>query len=444
MKQSTVRFLGIATVLVAVGAVVAGQFRASGTRASGTDEPLLPVLEERVNDVASVAIETQDGPITLTRDGERWTLAEKAGYAANDSKVRELILALRSATLVEEKTSNVERFDKLGLEAPDAEGSSSKRVTLKDAKGVVIASALIGDRRFGKGGFNQSPGAVRPEDQYYVVPKEGGPAFLAAGKLQVEARQVGWVEQQFFDLARDRIRAARVTQPDGGVLEVARADMEADELDVLTIPAGKEPKTPSGTRPFLDALARMRFDDVKKVDALDWTKVTKAEFFTEHGIRVTVESVQVPKDGAPAGAEAAAAVPQMTTWARFTVDVAPEAAPVIPAVPDVPEVTVSEEPAEDGSTEPDDGDTEEPAPAAPSVAELQREARELGESLQGWAYALPSWKTTALRMPIDTLVQDIPPPPEPEPEPEQAPDQQAPVDAPLEEAASGSETGGGL
>lgn len=431
MKASTVKGLGVATVLVAVGAIGATQCRASGTAAGSRDEALLPALEDRVNDVTRVEVETKDGPITFERDGEDWTLAEKSGYPANGDKIRELILALRSSRVVEQKTSNAARFGKLGLDAPDAEESNSKRVTLKDAKGETIATALVGNRRFGKGGMNQRPGQTRPEDQYYVHTGGDAPAVLATGKLNVDARAVGWVEQQFFDLSRDRVKAARVQHPNGDLVEVGRADMSDDELMVLAVPEGKEPKEPNGARPMLDALGRMRFDDVKSADEVDWSagEITTSEFFTEHGIRVTVETIEVVDAEAevPEGAE-----PPKKTWGRFKVDVAPDAMPEIPVVNEDPMIevdmpTVAIDMDGDGQPEGEAGDpqpettepgSEEPEEAPPTLAELQREAAGLGASLEGWAYALPSWKTTGIRMPLENLVQDIPAPPEEE-EPEE-------------------------
>ena len=54
--------------------------------------------------------------LRLTRDDETWRLAEKAGHRANVPKVRELLLKLSRAKLLEEKTSNPEYYKRLGVD----------------------------------------------------------------------------------------------------------------------------------------------------------------------------------------------------------------------------------------------------------------------------------------------------------------------------------------
>ena len=80
--------LGVATVLVAAGAWYASSSRAADNTAIPRDTPLLPGLQEAINDVASLAVTTADGTVTLERGEAGWTLAEKAGYPARADRVR--------------------------------------------------------------------------------------------------------------------------------------------------------------------------------------------------------------------------------------------------------------------------------------------------------------------------------------------------------------------
>ena len=169
MNPKTIKTLGIATIVTAVGAVAFNALRARGTAASATDARLIPSLEDRVNDVRTIVIDGQDGTLTLNGSAAGWTLAERGGYAANADKARDFLLALRAARRLEEKTSDPEKLGRLGLESPDAEGSQSKRVTLKDEGGATIATLLVGNHRIGKGGATQLPGGARPDEQYYVL-----------------------------------------------------------------------------------------------------------------------------------------------------------------------------------------------------------------------------------------------------------------------------------
>lgn len=403
MKQSTIKFLAGATVLVAIGAFAASKMRASETAATMADDPVLPVLQDRVNDVTSVLIESKDGSITLERGSSGWTLDEKDGYEANATKVRDLILAMRNARVLEEKTSNKERFDRLGLGDPAGEESTSKRVTLKDDKGETIAALLVGDQRIAQGGAAPAPNPnVQPGQQYYLHPGGDGPAVLATGELRIDVRPTGWIEQQFLDIARDRIQAARVIHPDGTTVEAARAEMADAEMQPLGVPEGMQPKSLNGTRPLLDALARLRFDDVKKADQLDWesSEVTVAEIFTEHGLMAKVETIEIPNEDAKLDDEGNPLPGQSKVWARFKFEMADAARK--PSVPKEPE---PEEPAPEG-------EEEEPKPEkkAPSEAEQAKELADLQAKTRGWAYAIPSWKTSAFRLKPDAVFEEIPKP----------------------------------
>ena len=122
MKTGTITILGAATVLVAAGAWYASTSRAAGNTAIPRDTPLLPALQEAINDVASVAVTTADGTVTLERGEGGWTLAEKAGYAARADRVRTLLFELRDARVLEQKTANPDRFTRLGLDRTGRRG----------------------------------------------------------------------------------------------------------------------------------------------------------------------------------------------------------------------------------------------------------------------------------------------------------------------------------
>ena len=75
-------------------------------------------------------------------------------------------------------------------------------------------------------------------------------------------------------------------------------------------------------------------------------------------------------------------------------------------------------------------DEGEKASEAPTERDaLEAEAASLNEDLEGWAFALPSWKSGPFRMRMDGLVQPIEEP-EPAPAPETAPEAETapPVD----------------
>lgn len=406
--------------LVAIVAIALGVFlsnRNKGSDASGTKE-LLPVLEKRLNDVASVRIEGGSEPFTLKKDGERWVVEQKAGYAADDTKLRQLLIELRRARKLEQKTSSAAGFAQLGVQEPDAEGSESRAVVLLDGKGEEITRVIVGNRRFVKGA---AQGPVRADEESYVRVSGDDHAWLAAGKLTFETDPLRWLDQALFDVARDRVAAAQFERAEGEPLTVARGAKEEPELKPVTLPEGRTVKTPSGTAQVLNALAGLRFDDVARADGFDWPEQADVTttFWTFDGLKVTAESVD--KDG--------------KTWARFRAEVVDKATrPGVPAeTPTVgPPPLLAADPALEGEAAAAEGALagEPPKPTGPTPEELAAEAKKVNDKVGGWVFAVPSWKANAFKLKLDDVLAPLPVPVVEEP--------------PIEDAPGGGEVDGGV
>lgn len=397
--------------LVAIVAVVLGVFlsnRNKGSDASGT-KVLVPVLEKRLNDVASVRIEGGATPFTLKKDGERWVVEEKAGYAADDTKLRQLLIELRRARRLEQKTASAAGFTQLGVQEPGTEGATSRALVLLDAKGEEITRVIVGNRRFGKG---TAQGPVRADEESYVRVAGDEHAWLAAGKLAFETDPLRWLDQSLLDVARDRVAAAQFERAEGEPLTVARGTKDEPELKPMTVPEGRTAKTPSGAAQVPNALAGLRFDDVARADGFEWPEQpdVTTTFWTFDGLKVTAESVD--KDG--------------KTWARFRAEVVDKATrPGAPAeTPTVGPPLPAEEVAVEGegaATGGEEGSSEPPKPVGPSpeelAAELAAEAKKLGDEAQkinakvdGWVFAVPSWKASAFKLKLDDVLAPLPEP----------------------------------
>ena len=425
MNQKTLLTLGVAT-LAAVAATVALQAgRDNETRPGSTEARLLPALEQRVNDVREIRIVAPRGTATLRAVDAGWTLTEAAEYPADGEKVRGLLLDLRNARRREAKTANPERHARLGLVDPTGEGASSVRVTLCDADGAPIETLLVGKQRTSRAEPAAAQMGVTPGAQYYALPGEGPQTFLASGNLGVDGRTLGWLNQEFINIDRSRIAAATITHPDGQRLTAVREDMEQSEMVVQDLPEGMVPKSPSGTAQLVGALQRVRFDDVRRADSLEWPAetLTTAMFTTEGGLQVSVDTVQVP---APEGSD------ETVTWARLAFAVQPET-----------EGAAEEDAAEEGDTD------SPPSDDRPSRDALQAEVAALEAATAGWAYAVPAWKENSFRLRMEAVTEPAPQPePDPEPQLEVQPDpgsaptpDTAPVSIPLEQAPPDSSGG---
>ena len=402
MKAKTIQILGIAAVVALAGGVLAQRLGDRSTTSDRAGEPALPALQDAVNNVRSVAIEAGDAVLTFERSDDGWAVAEKGGYAAKPEKVRALVLALRELEVVEEKTSDAARFERLGLVEPSAEGATSKRITLR-GEGDELVSVLVGDRRASKGGMGAMAMGGGPEAMHYVFAgDEGDPALLVSGEFVADTRLTSWVDTTLLNIARDRFGAARFTWADGETMEVVPDPSEEDGLMITEVPEGKESKGTVALNPARTALSGLRFDDVARAEEIDFAheSLATAEFFTEGGLRVTVETVELPSGDDPDATR---------VWARFSAAHAPDRSPSAAAA-DEPEPAGDEGGGAEGPEEEGGADGAPADDDTPSPEELADEAAELEARLSGWAVALPQWKTKALRMRTADVVQDVPPP----------------------------------
>ncbi|MDH3531616.1 MAG: DUF4340 domain-containing protein, partial [Gammaproteobacteria bacterium] len=127
MSRKTLQVL----IAVVVGLVLTLLVLDSTDRNDAPNEagPLLPGLKSRANEVEQVRISRSAGEesVTIRRDGGAWVVSDRDDYPADVGKLRQLIIALADASIVEEKTSNPEQYEKLGVDDP-AEGGDGARV----------------------------------------------------------------------------------------------------------------------------------------------------------------------------------------------------------------------------------------------------------------------------------------------------------------------------
>ncbi|MEZ6013895.1 MAG: DUF4340 domain-containing protein [Planctomycetota bacterium] len=394
MSARTLQVVGlIAVASLGLGVFLSNQDK--GSDAAGSTE-LVPVLEKRLNDVAAVRIEGGDAPFTLEKSGDDWLVKEKAGYPADGAKLRQLLIELRRARRIEQKTASPSGFEQLGVQEPDAEGSESRAVVLLDAKGDEITRVIVGKRRFGKG---SATGPVRADEETYVRVSGDSSAWLAAGKLAFDTSPLRWLDQVIFDVPRDRVAAAEYARPEGDALTLSRATKDEFEMKPLTVPDGREAKTPLGTSQAVNALTGLRFDDVASAAGFEWPAAAEVttSFWTFDGLKVTAESID--KEG--------------KTWTRFRAEVVDAGtrpgAVSEPAGPPTPAVDVSDV-ANALTGEGDPAAEAPPKPAGPTPEELASEAQKINAKVSGWVFNVPSWKANAFKMKLEDVLAPLPEP----------------------------------
>lgn len=353
-----------ATVVVAVVALRSGE---PSAEAPGEREKLFPALAKKVNDVATIRVQRKDGGYTLHRVGDGWALADRSDFPVQMDAVRKTILALVDMSTVEAKTADPAKWEKLGVQDFDAEGSKSTLVTLLDKDGAELAKLVVGKEA-------ESKGNAATSGQIYVR-KAGEPqSWLVSGRLALHEKPLEWMQKEILKVPQDRIRSAEIRQPDGETLLVDRPTAENKDFTLHDVPAGKEPTYPTVANTMATGLEYVNLEDVVPAADVDFATGTGpiARFATFDGLVVTVTTKD--QDG--------------KSYAAFS---ASYEAPVVPEGPVPPE-----------------GDAPKSAKKTPE--EVQKEVADLNARLSKWAYVISSYNRSLFGKKKSEMVKDPAPP----------------------------------
>jgi hypothetical protein len=266
----------LALVVLAVVAIATGD---RGVSRAAPGERAFPALAAKLGDVSSVRIKRNALSLTFVRDGDNWLVAEKGNYPAAAAKVRQIVLALADAVLVEPKTQKAEFYPRIDVEDPGS--GKSTLVTLKDKSGATLAEMIIGKRRFDRLGTGT--------DGIYVRKLGDTQAWLARGSLEFSDQLSSWLDRRILDIPEKRIAKATLTQPDGTKLVISRAKPE-DKFTVEGAPADAKFKSETTTSEPAMTLESLDLDDVRPVAEMPVPEkdVVAASFTTFDGLTVDV------------------------------------------------------------------------------------------------------------------------------------------------------------
>ena len=197
--------------------------------------PLLPALAGELDSVTSLSVQkgSTTPSVTVHKQGEQWTVAERANYPADVAKLRNLLLALSEAKIREEKTSDPANYAIIGVEDPTKPGATGAQIEVlaKNAKVDVIVGKPVD-----QGNFVRRVG----EKSSYIV--EPGISF--------EAEPRYWIDTRLLNFSSDKIQSIQF-KPDTGpaytVHRVSEPVRKTDDGKKTPNPTGAPAATPGAT-----------------------------------------------------------------------------------------------------------------------------------------------------------------------------------------------------
>jgi hypothetical protein len=300
MKPGTFyAFAGLtAAAVVAAGVAVSTQTEITSLTA-GTD-PAFPKLSENVNNVAKIEIRNANSEFSMTLTGDNWGLDQKDGYRVEFQKVKAAIVNLSNFKLIEKKTADATRYERLELNDPSDEKAKSRKIVLKDEKGTVLADVVIGKLNpnlFGTGGAGT-----------YIRRADEKDTWLARGQVDLGEEPNNWMARQIVNYGQEKIRRVVVASPEGAEIILAKADVKAPNFTIENLPKGRAIKNKDEADPLAGVMWRMMFDDVQKAEKQEWPAKPWVAYYTVwDGYTVRIETAKFGDD----------------FWGRFSAEVDP-------------------------------------------------------------------------------------------------------------------------
>jgi hypothetical protein len=285
MKPRPFAALVVVTALALLFAIVSYVSNTRWAPARVAGAPVLPGLAAQADRVARIEVGQGGKTLTLVRDKESWTLAERAQYPAKSESARALLVKLAQAATIEPKTQNKDRLALLELEDPAAKDAKSRLVRLTDEKGAVVGEVVVGKRRFDAFGTNKSGTYMRRAGETQ--------AWLTDADVDLALAVRDWVKPQVLSLVSTKVSSLTIEIPGEEPLKIGR---EGDKFVLAGgVPQGRKLKENANLEQIAFAVASIDMDDVRKLGSGGGTEAGVAKLEGEGGLSVTLK---LRKEGA--------------------------------------------------------------------------------------------------------------------------------------------------
>lgn len=289
MKPGTFYAFAGLTAAVVVAAGVAVSTQPETTSLTAGTEPAFAALVKDVNKVAKIEVKNAKQSFSMTRAGDNWGLDQKDGYRADFAKVKSAIVGLSEMKLIEKKTADPARYERLQVDAPTGVEAKSRQVVLRDAKGAVLANVIIGKLNpnlFGTGGAGT-----------YIRRADEKASWLVRGQVDLGEEPNNWMVRQIVNYGQEKVRRVVISNPDGAEIVLAKAAVTDKNFKIENLPEGRAIKNKDEADPLGGVMWRMMFDDVKKAENQKWpAKPWIAHYTVWDGYTVRIETAKFGED----------------------------------------------------------------------------------------------------------------------------------------------------
>ncbi len=287
MKGSKLIPLIVVTIVFSAMAMLIANQRAPETELKKM--AVFPQLLEQLNDVSRITVINENGESHIVRNDDTWVVENRDNYPAIFEAVKATVVSVAKLQILEGKTSNPDRYERLHVEGTKNKPGKSTLLTLADANGQTLAQLVIGKIR-------TAPANAPAQAALYIRAGNDPKALLVEGQLDIASRPVDWVKKDLFTIAADRITHIKVTH-NGISYTLSRDAVEKKNFKLAPIHEGYIIKSQASINGMGAALEEVRFRDVKTFDGQqDTSSAFMTEYTTFDGLITTVSIIPSDND----------------------------------------------------------------------------------------------------------------------------------------------------
>lgn len=266
-NQKILALVSVALILI----LIAMQFGGDDSVSNG--RLLFPELKSRIDTMTSLTVTRAgaDNVTEISKDSDHWVNTSRDSYPANVNKLRQILLQIADARIVEQKTSNPDRYSQLGVQDPGIQGSKGVQLTL--AGPDMNYELIVGN--LAQAGYR------------YVRIAEELQSWLIDQKLEIPDSDGEWLVREIVDIKSADIRSVSIEHADGEVIGISKESAESTVFEAANIPDNRELRYSTVANSIAGVLNALTLDDVRKAAALS-SEAVSTTFETFDGANVIV------------------------------------------------------------------------------------------------------------------------------------------------------------
>ena len=366
MTPRRILIVAVLAVVAITSAVLVANLRTESKQT--TDALLYPQLKAQADSVKAIRIYKAGDAraVEILRDGDRWTLTERDGYPIAAVKARNLVRALTTAKVLEEKTADESKYGALSVEDVKKADAKGVRIELEGPSDAV--NLIVGkDGPGGKSSYVRRAGEAK--------------SWLVSEQLSASPEVRDWLDKDIVNVSADRIQSAAISISGQKPYSASKSSRADADFKVEPLAKGQTLSSDGAANGIATALLSLTLDDVlPKSEIASEKPAAQATYKTFDGLIVQLEGFKKNDKHY---------VVIATSFDQALAD-------------QFKIKTAEQKPAADAANK---GDVAQNESTSKPAADVSAEAKSLSDKTVNWAYEIPQYKYDAIFKPLAEMLK---------------------------------------